>query len=157
MTGSSRTNLMKASSPDFRYFLRFSMRSCSLPSQIIPDNVRLMPRAARPLLLLAALASPAAAEVHATLAAGGALRFDAPSFGAWAAAELWPGGLWGARVDVHATDGPLLIEGSVARALGATWRHLVVSVHAGGGADLDRQGVAVAAGFATELGLFIGP
>src|SRR3989337_2681803 len=25
MTGSSRTNLMKCSSPDFRYFLRFSM------------------------------------------------------------------------------------------------------------------------------------
>src|SRR5215468_7588397 len=100
MTGSSRTNLMKASSPDFRYFLRFSMRSSSLPSQIIPDNVRPMPRAAWPLLLLAALAAPAAAEVHATLAAGGALRFDAPSFGAWAAAELWPGGLWGARRDL---------------------------------------------------------
>lgn len=97
------------------------------------------------------------AEIHASLAAGGALRFDAPSFGAWGAAELWPGGLWGARVDLHATDGPLLVEGSVAHALGATWRHLVISVHAGGGADLDRNGVVVAAGFATELGLFLGP
>jgi hypothetical protein len=108
-------------------------------------------------MLVAAWSVPAAADSHGAVAAGGLFRIDSPSLGVWGAAELWPGGLWGARADIHATSGPILVEGSVARALGATWRHLVVSVHAGAGADLDRSGIAIAAGLATELGLFVGP
>ncbi len=107
--------------------------------------------------LVAALAAPAAAETHGAVAAGGLVRFDAPALGVWAAAELWPGGLLGARVDLVATGGPVLVVASLARALGATWRHLVVAVPAGAGADLDRRGVAVAGGVTAELGLGIGP
>jgi hypothetical protein len=104
-------------------------------------------------LLLAANAD--ADELHATLAAGGSLRLDAPALGGWAAAELWPAGLWGVRVDLHRIDGDLLVEGSVSRALGATWRHLVIAAHLGGGVDHDRA--AVAGGLTTELGLGVGP
>jgi hypothetical protein len=114
----------------------------------------------RSIVVLAALAAAPAlarAEVHGTVAGGGLLRFDALGFGFWAAAEVWPGGLWGARLDLDATTGPVLVEASVARALGATWRHLVVSIHGGAGADLADRGVSVAVGLASEVGLGIGP
>lgn len=114
----------------------------------------------RSAVLLASVAGAsqaAAAPWHATFMGGGDLRIDAPSLGAWAAAELWPSA-WGVRIDAHlGFDGPILVEASAARALGATWRHFVISLHAGAGADLRAPGLALTGGIAVELGLGLGP
>jgi hypothetical protein len=113
----------------------------------------------RSVALLALLAAVARADepVHVTAQAGGTLRLDAPSVGFWAAAELWPAGLWGLRADLYRLDGPFLVEGAVSRALGATWRHLVIAAHAGAGVEVEHGDFAVAAGLNTQIGLGVGP
>jgi hypothetical protein len=104
---------------------------------------------------LLALALPARAEVIA--GAGGALALDGPRLGAWAGAAISPGGPIGARADLWALEGQLLVEGALAVTLGATRPHLAVTLHAGAGADLSRAGVSAAAGMTTEIGLRLGP
>jgi hypothetical protein len=112
-------------------------------------------------LVLAALlvAVPARAEMHGAVAVGSHSEAVKPEFGGYAGAELWPGGLWGARVDayfLHWKQG-VLLEASAMRLLGSSRPHLVIAGHFGGGWDTRARAVALSAGLWTTLGLRLGP
>lgn len=114
----------------------------------------------RPLRGVAALllwALPAAADSHGDAVIAGALRFDPLHAGAAASTTVYPDGLWGIRADVLVLAGPVLVEGSLVRGLGATWHHLVLAVHAGAGADTSRPAFVISGGVAVDLGLRLGP
>jgi hypothetical protein len=96
-------------------------------------------------------------ELHGGAAASGLLRLDAPTLGVAAALTLYPEGLWGVRAEAVHVGGVTLVEGQVARGLGATWRHLILAVHAGAGVETTSGAAVIAGGFSTDLGLPLAP
>jgi hypothetical protein len=104
---------------------------------------------------LAAAPVARAERVHGSVGVGGWSDPVHAGFGGWAGGDLWPWKRWGVRLDarIDAEGEPVRVEAALARILGDSRPHLVVSFHAGGGWSFPDDALLLSGGIAGQLGI----